>query len=353
MAITTTEYISLDFYNSSIANVNAKYGDAESRYINITCTDHGKKIELDSSLVSAFIRYEKSDGNFIFNDTEILNNGTINVKLTEQMLNITGRYTVDVMIVSLTNVPASDLESMQTIYDMGGTVISTMNFYLTIVSSPINMANIESTNEYSGLTDTIARMVVTDKNLRELESTIESKEEERQAAEKKRQDNVTGEAYRIANEKQRVSKTNELTTTINDAKTTLSDMNSAKDKTVSATQECNTATQAAKDAVEEFKTIKDGSGIITSSEKGSPNGVATLDSNGKVTSSQLNLSSFTKNNLTTTSSGYVLDARQGKILNDNISTLNDKVSALPTIRYNDTVDNSIGINGDILFVPVD
>ena len=39
MAITSTEYISLDFYNPSIYSVNAKYGDAESRYINITCTE--------------------------------------------------------------------------------------------------------------------------------------------------------------------------------------------------------------------------------------------------------------------------------------------------------------------------
>ena len=54
--------ISLDFYIRKIITVNAKQLDSDSRIINITCTENGKKFFVDSSTTSAFVRYKKSDG---------------------------------------------------------------------------------------------------------------------------------------------------------------------------------------------------------------------------------------------------------------------------------------------------
>ena len=52
--------ISLDFYIRKIITVNAKQLDSDSRVINITCTENGKKFFVDSSTTSAFVRYKKS-----------------------------------------------------------------------------------------------------------------------------------------------------------------------------------------------------------------------------------------------------------------------------------------------------
>ena len=103
LGLSTTKNISLDFYNNNRVVINAIQYDTESRYINITCTDYGKKVSLNSSEVSAFVRYKKSDGNDIFNDTTIQDDGTIQMLLTQQMLAATGTQTADLLIVASGN----------------------------------------------------------------------------------------------------------------------------------------------------------------------------------------------------------------------------------------------------------
>lgn len=393
MALKTNESISLDFYTQSVTIVQTKQYDTESRYINITCTEHGKKVFLDNGLMSAFIRYKKSDGTFIFNDTEILSDGTILVNITQQMTSVKGRHVVDLLITSLNGISANQLIDMNTIYDMGATVISTMQFYLNVTGSTLDEELVTSTSEYSALLNSIARLARTEKDMSDLNELLNSQESERQQAELKRQDDITGEAYRKANEQARqnaeslretnvsntiqecndridatitesnkkinqaVEKANIATSNANtvtsNANTAISNANKATSDAKAATEECISATASANSAVQEFETIKDQSGIIMQTEKGVANGIATLDSNTKIPESQLPFTIV--NNLTTTTSGSVLDARIGKTLNTSIdelstllSQLQNQVNEIHKIHYGtEEPNNSVGNNGDI------
>lgn len=440
----TTEHIFLDLYNQTITSVTTKQLDSDSRFIHITCTDHGKKVRLSNDSMSAYVRYKKNDGTFIFNDAQITDDGSVVVTLTQQMTSTVGRNSVDLLITSLTGISAGDLVDMKTIYDMGATIISTMQFYLNVVRSSIDEDKVTSTSEYSALVNAMTRLARTEKNMQELDERLNTNEEARQAAEIKREDDTTGEAYRIANEIRRqddktgeayritneaarvaaeqkretdVQKTisdcnvridrtiatckEEINNTIEDCETkidntitecttkidnTISECNSKIDTTISesttkidtavtkaetatenantatsnaeaATEKCATATSAANQTVEEFKTIKDQSGLVMQDEKGSANGVATLGEDGKVPSDQLDLSHFVANNVTTEEEGLILDARQGKVLDDSIQELQEllrtTIDGLQKIYFNDTVDDSIGKDGDILMVPIE
>lgn len=407
VVLKTTEQISLDFYNQAITTVTTKQLDTESRYINVTCTDHGKKVLLSNESMSAYIRYKKNDGTFIFNDAEITDEGTALITLTQQMTSIAGRHSVDLMITSLAGISASKLMDMDSIYTLGATVISTMQFYLNVVSSALDDDKITSTSEFNALRNALnelntikTAMNALDKSLNENEEVRQtaeaeriSKEEERITNEELRQDDLTGETYRIVNEearKQAETKREErVQNTIDSCKKQISDTidecNSRIDQKIenseeriatavsnaesatekanisasnadTATAKCISATTGANAAIEEFKTIKDQSGIIKQEEKGSANGIATLDENGTIPAGQLDLSSFIANNLTTENEGLILDARQGKTLDDAIKALQqavkETINGLQKIYFNDTVDDSIGKDGDILMVPI-
>ena len=357
---TTTKYISLDFYNNSIVNVYAKQADANSRFINATCTDHGKKVFMNKSIVSAFVKMKKSDGNYIYNDTEILDDGTILISLTQQMLAVSGKQIVDLMILSMPDITLKEIESMDSIEDLSNvSVISIMPFYLIVTESSIDNSEIESTDEFDALVQATAR-------LKKLETSV-------RIAEEKRQDDITGEAYRIANEKARqkseIQRENtnaeaiiaienaEIATSTaiiatNNANTATNNAIEATDNAIIATNDANKAVEDVNNVIAEFETIKDQSGIIMQDEKGSENGIATLDENGKVPNTQLNIA----NNLTTTTTGLLLDASQGNVIRLELEQLNayitKTIEELPKIHFSNTVDNSIGKNGDILMVPI-
>ena len=375
---TMTKHISLDFYTTNIVNIYAKQADANSRFVNVTCTDHGKKVEMRKSDMSAFIRVKKNDNTVVYNDAVINDDGTITFELTQQMLAVTGRQTADITILHNPNVTLQEFTSLKSIDDLTDiAVISVMSFNLIVAESAVDNNEITSSNEFDALITATARMQnlestvrvaensrvleelerkdnedtrISNENTRQsnensrksAETTRVNQEKARVEAEKKRQDSITGEAYRIANEQTRqANESNRATTMTNNI--------NAWDKEVSdAVKAAEAATDAANQAVTEFETIKDQSGIIMQEEKGSANGIATLNENGKVPSSQLNIA----NNLTTTTTGMLLDASQGNQLRLSIEDLQDIINALPVIHFNNTVDNSIGKNGDILMVPL-
>lgn len=397
---TMTKHISLDFYTTNIVNIYAKQADANSRFVNVTCTDHGKKVEMRKSDMSAFIRVKKNDNTVVYNDAVINDDGTITFELTQQMLAVTGRQTADITILHNPNVTLQEFTSLKSIDDLTDiAVISVMSFNLIVAESAVDNNEITSSNEFDALITATARMqnlestvriaensrVLSEVDRRDNEDTRISNENTRQSnensrksaettrvnqekarveAEKKRQDDVTGEAYRITNEESRQKNESERATTMTN---NINDWNTAVTNTIS---KCNTdvaskiseleshvstavsnaeaATVAANKAATDFEAIKDQSGIIMQEEKGSANGIATLDENGMVPSSQLNIA----NNLTTTTTGMLLDASQGNQLRLSIEDLQDVISSLQVVHFNSTVDNSIGKNGDILMVPL-
>ena len=80
MSLGTTKKISLDFYNNAVVTINAKQHDSDTRYVNVTCTDYGKKVFIDSSS-AAYARYKNKNGTSFIEPCEVLNDGTVLVTL--------------------------------------------------------------------------------------------------------------------------------------------------------------------------------------------------------------------------------------------------------------------------------
>ena len=376
----TTTKISLDFYNNSIVNVYAKQADANSRFINATCTDYGRMVVIDKESVSAFIRMKKADGTYIYNDVEILDDGTLLITLSQQMLAVSGKQTADIMLLSNPDITSDELTSLDSIDDLSNvSVISVMSFYIIVTDTAVDNSIISSTSEFDALVTATARMQLLEASVRKAESARVEAEEIREenedtridnendriaaekirvsnentridnedariAAEIKRQDDITGEAYRIANEAARQQ--NEIDRE-NEVEQKIEEWNTSVQNTIDA---CETATEAANDVVAEFETIKDQSGIVKQEEKGVANGIATLDENGKVPSEQLNI----VNNLITTTTGSVLDASQGQALYYMFTRLQKTVEDLHQVYSGTTEPTSdIGKNGDIYMMIIE
>lgn len=204
--------ISLDFYIRKIITVNAKQLDSDSRVINITCTENGKKFFVDASTTSAFVRYRKSDGHAVLNQINILSDGTVNLELSQQMLAVEGRHLADIMLINKSeltlftdnisvtddgdgNVVVLDYETkdiinmnveeiLTAISENGINVLSTMSFYINTESVVIDGLEIESSDEYKALADGFNKMVAVDNRMSTLEQTINKNETQRQEAEK-------------------------------------------------------------------------------------------------------------------------------------------------------------------------
>ena len=384
---TTKKDISLDFYNNSIVNIYAKKSDANSRTIEITCTDNGKKVKIDNNIASAFVRMKKSDGTYIYNNAIISNEGIIKIELAGQMLSVAGKHVVDIMILSNPNITSTELEALESTDDLNNTsVISVMPFYLIVTDSAVDNSEIASTNEFDALVQATSKLKI-------LESRVRASESDRNEAETIRDDNENArmtneterrkyETTRQSNESTRQSNESARETqietwgknvdaAINNCNTsiaeTIKNCNTAID---TAIDNCEKATASANKAVEDFEAIKDQSGIVMQDEKGVANGIATLNVSGKVPSEQLNIA----NNLTTTTTGSLLDASQGNVIKleledlktyvdesdeninkkitDNYNSLKAYIDAKPTIHFNDTIDDSIGKDGDILMIPI-
>mgnify|MGYP003294533531 CR=1 FL=1 len=100
MALRTTTDINVDFYDKKYILINAKQNDKKSRFLLITCYDHGEIYHINSVEYSAYIRYKKSDEYGVFNFCEINNKGKILVELTEQMLSTSGICYADLVIIN-------------------------------------------------------------------------------------------------------------------------------------------------------------------------------------------------------------------------------------------------------------
>ena len=88
-------------------------------------------------------------------------------------------------------------------------------------------------------------------------------------------------------------------------------------------------------------------GLVPAPASGYQNRILTGDATWKTINTLLSNSGMIKNNLTTTSSGSILDAYQGKLLNDKITTTNSTVSSLSsklTTANNNISSNTTKIN---------
>lgn len=217
MIYTTTNNISLDFYNNNMVIVNAKQYDTASRNIVVTCTDSGKTVQLDWTTMSAYTRCTKPDGNYILNKATINPSGQVQIPLTQQMLAAVGKVTVDVMIFATNNIKIdnlSDLDDINSLYRQKEvTVISTMTFYINVVETAANLPTISSSYEYNALIDGITSLITTEDHMKDLDAALNRAETARATAESNRvsaeSSRVTAENNRVQAEKNRETKTTE------------------------------------------------------------------------------------------------------------------------------------------------
>lgn len=161
MGVQVFREITVDFSNSRYIIINAKQHDSKSRFVRMTCTNVGQKVNLNPTDYSAFIRYRKSDGYGVFNKCIISTEGQIIFELTEQMLSTVGTSYADLVVI---DVAKSDINDDLTIISADGRIIenngslaSNMTFYINVLEKPINDWDIESTNEFSALNDLLLK----------------------------------------------------------------------------------------------------------------------------------------------------------------------------------------------------
>lgn len=200
MSYPTKKQISLDIYNNNIVYFNAKQGDAGSRYVEITCTENGKKIVIDQESAQAYIKFKKPDGKYGLNYAEVLSNGCIYFELTQQMLAVSGRAQFDVLLFdSVGEFDFNEETGQIKVTDL--CLLSTISFYVNVLSSTVDDTLIESSNEFSALTTAIAQSIATEKLIQENESERQENETDRQEKETQRQD---AETIRQNNEADRI-----------------------------------------------------------------------------------------------------------------------------------------------------
>lgn len=146
----TTTNINVDFYDKNYILINAKQLDKKSRFLSVTCYNHGEPYSLNEGEHSAYIRYRKADNNSVFNFCEIDRKGKIIVELTEQMLAVDGICYADLVIVNEGGAKV-DTQTGEIIGIENSSILSTMPIHIDVTGTAVANSDIESSYEFDGL----------------------------------------------------------------------------------------------------------------------------------------------------------------------------------------------------------
>lgn len=172
--------IELDFYDNEKITINAKQYDVLSRYIQIVCCNKGKKINIDKNSHTAFFRVKKPDENIVLNNCTINDSGELIVELTDQVLATKGLCLADIVIVNKVNAsPPVITDDGKLQFDGSSSIISTMNFYINVISTPYEYALLESLSEFDALENLLDQVY---QNYSELSTLLPSVQESAQIA---------------------------------------------------------------------------------------------------------------------------------------------------------------------------
>lgn len=150
MALQSITNINVDFYDKKYISINAKQHDKNSRFLSITCYNHGEIYPINAGEHSAYIRYRKSDNHSVFNSCEIKHTGKILVELTEQMLASDGVCYADLVIVNKGGASV-DAETGEIVYIDDASILSTMTIHINVSATAVDNSDIESSYEFDGL----------------------------------------------------------------------------------------------------------------------------------------------------------------------------------------------------------
>lgn len=153
MAIKTTTNIDIDFCDKKYVLVNAKQLDKNSRFLSVTCYNHGELFRLNDREHASYIRYRKADDYGVFNFCKIEDDKII-VEITEQMLAVEGVCVADLVIVGRDQARVDDTGAITNLNE--ATVLSTMPIYFDVIETAVNNSEIESSYEYSAFNQNLA-----------------------------------------------------------------------------------------------------------------------------------------------------------------------------------------------------
>lgn len=156
MSLQSITNINVDFYDKKYILINAKQHDRNSRFLSVTCYNHGELFALNSAQHSVYIRYKKSDEHSVFNFCEITNEGKVLVELTEQMLASDGICYADLVIVNQGKAKV-DADTGEIVEISSGAILSTMTFCIDVSETAVENSNIESSYEYNGLNEALIK----------------------------------------------------------------------------------------------------------------------------------------------------------------------------------------------------
>ena len=150
MALQSVINVNVDFYDKKYILINAKQLDKKSRFLSVTCYNHGELYPLNEGEHSAYIRYRKADNNSVFNFCEIDRFGKIKVELTEQMLVVDGICVADLVIVNEGGAKV-DVQTGEIIGIENTSILSTMLLHIDVTETAVANSDIESSYEFDGL----------------------------------------------------------------------------------------------------------------------------------------------------------------------------------------------------------
>jgi hypothetical protein len=121
--------------------VLVKEKDINTRKIIVKVTDNGKPYPIQSTIIPR-IKCAKADGKIIFNDCILLNNGDIEIDVTEQMTVCSGKHCCEISL-----------------FDSGtNQVLHTMNFFIIVRETACSDDNITSSDEFLALENALLRI---------------------------------------------------------------------------------------------------------------------------------------------------------------------------------------------------
>lgn len=157
MSLEVVKQINVDFHNAKYIQINAKQYDRDSRFISITCCNNGNVFPIDNKSYYAYVRYRKPDELGVFNSCDVTDDGKIMIKLTEQMLAVSGKCYADLIIVNNEPVEISE-NTGELILKDGDCIVSTMVFCINVIESTFDSTEIESTYEFNALNDLLIKV---------------------------------------------------------------------------------------------------------------------------------------------------------------------------------------------------
>jgi hypothetical protein len=164
MALQTTTNINIDFYDKKYILINAKQYDRKSRFISITCYNHGELYPINAGEHSAYIRYKKPDNHSVFNFCEINYRGKILVELTEQMLASDGICYADLVIVNKGDAEVN-AETGEIVAINNASILSSMPIHIDVTGTATENSDIESSYECNVLNETLGKYEAQYKNV--------------------------------------------------------------------------------------------------------------------------------------------------------------------------------------------